>query len=64
MEEKFHTSYQDEVKSQFCPAHQMRPSLKFENGKIVLRFCCLAFKMQCYKIISEVLLAYKKTIQS
>jgi hypothetical protein len=64
MEDKFHTRYQGKVKSELCSIHQMRPSLKFENGMIVLKCCCLGFKMQCYKIISDALSTYKKDLSS
>lgn len=30
-----------------CPLHNIRPLLRFENGKIMLRCCCDYFTRKC-----------------
>jgi hypothetical protein len=53
-------SFQDEVRHQVCPVHQKLPSIEIIDGRIVLKCCCLDFKVKCYQIIIEALAAFKK----
>jgi len=36
-----------ELETRTCPLHNIRPLVRFENGKITLRCCCDYFTRKC-----------------
>ena len=36
-----------DLETQTCPLHNIRPLVRFENGKIMLRCCCDYFTRKC-----------------
>lgn len=36
-----------DLETRTCPLHNMRPLVRYENGKIMLRCCCDYFTRKC-----------------
>jgi hypothetical protein len=42
-----------DLETRTCPLHNMRPLVRFENGKITLRCCCDYFTRKCMDTLDQ-----------
>lgn len=42
-----------DLETRTCPLHNIRPLVRFENGKIMLRCCCDYFTRKCMSELDQ-----------